>query len=175
MASLIQTLRTHKAVAYVDDERNIGNSIIITLNDGYEFGDDPGCGVRGVDTLKEGLQAVRKWALPYLHAAIKTVPPAYFAQHELDEDKVQSFMNLLSQGKWLPRPVLAEYDGSFMPLDGHHRMQAHCNLRMSLEAWVVPGAAFDELCTRTTNAEAFVRCGKVKAMQLAEHERCAKK
>ena len=52
-------------------------------------------------------------------------------------------------------------------------MQAHSNLNMSLEAWVVPGAGFDELCTRTTNAEAFVRCGKVKAMQLADFERQA--
>lgn len=40
-------------VEYVDDERNIGNGIIITLKEGWCFRLDPGCGVRGFDTWRE--------------------------------------------------------------------------------------------------------------------------
>jgi hypothetical protein len=42
-----------KRVAHIDDEREIGNSIIVTLNKHYFFADEPNCGVRGFDTLKE--------------------------------------------------------------------------------------------------------------------------
>jgi hypothetical protein len=40
-------------IAYIDDERDLGNSIIVTLADGWEFADEPGCGVRGFDTMSE--------------------------------------------------------------------------------------------------------------------------
>ena len=40
-------------IAYIDDERNIGNSLIVTLNDEYCFKDDPGCGVRAFDSWAE--------------------------------------------------------------------------------------------------------------------------
>lgn len=51
--TLQKILDTRPWVAYIDDERNEGNSIIVTLADKYEFADDPGCGVAGCDTLKE--------------------------------------------------------------------------------------------------------------------------
>lgn len=40
-------------ISHIDDERNIGNSIIVTLADGWEFADEKGCGVRGFDTISE--------------------------------------------------------------------------------------------------------------------------
>ena len=53
--------RTH--VAFVDDERNIGNPIIVTLTDGFDFAVDPGCGVRGFDTVAEAEQGTRSTAV----------------------------------------------------------------------------------------------------------------
>lgn len=40
-------------IAHIDDERSIGNSIIVTLAKGWHFADDLGCGVRGFDTVAE--------------------------------------------------------------------------------------------------------------------------
>jgi hypothetical protein len=40
-------------IAHIDDERNIGNSIIVTLEKGWDFEDIKGCGVRGFDTVAE--------------------------------------------------------------------------------------------------------------------------
>ncbi len=46
-------LATRRWIAYIDDERNIDNGIIVTLAEGWEFVADRGCGVRGFDTLTE--------------------------------------------------------------------------------------------------------------------------
>ncbi len=40
-------------VEFVDDERNIGNAIIVTLRQPYCFKDEPGCGVQGFDTVAD--------------------------------------------------------------------------------------------------------------------------
>lgn len=40
-------------LAHIDDERDLDNSIIVTLAAGYEFADDKGCGVKGFDTVAE--------------------------------------------------------------------------------------------------------------------------
>ena len=40
-------------IAHIDDERKLGNSIIVTLAKGWHFADDLGCGVRGFDTVAE--------------------------------------------------------------------------------------------------------------------------
>lgn len=53
----LERTRAYKHVAFVDDEREIGNSIIVTLVDNYYFNDDPGCGVRGFDTATEAFRA----------------------------------------------------------------------------------------------------------------------
>jgi hypothetical protein len=42
-----------KRIAHIDDERNLDNGIIVTLRAGWFFVDEPDCGVRGFDTLKE--------------------------------------------------------------------------------------------------------------------------
>lgn len=46
-------LATRPWVAYIDDERELGNSIIVTLADGWYFADETDCGVRGYDTVSE--------------------------------------------------------------------------------------------------------------------------
>jgi hypothetical protein len=40
-------------IAHIDDERNLGNSIIVTLRDGWNFIDEKNCGVKGFDTISE--------------------------------------------------------------------------------------------------------------------------
>jgi hypothetical protein len=40
-------------IEIIDDERNIGNSIIVTLAKGWCFVNERGCGVQGFDTISE--------------------------------------------------------------------------------------------------------------------------
>ena len=53
MKTLNALLDTRRWVAHIDDERNQGNSIIVTLARGWDFEDEQGCGVRGFDTVAE--------------------------------------------------------------------------------------------------------------------------
>ena len=54
MSKTLDKLRsTRPWIAHIDDERSLGNSIIVTLATGYEFADDPGCGVQGYDTVAQ--------------------------------------------------------------------------------------------------------------------------
>ena len=50
----------HPLVAHWDDERDIGNGIIVTLRPGYFFYDD--CGVMGFDTVRSAREALRSVA-----------------------------------------------------------------------------------------------------------------
>jgi hypothetical protein len=54
-----------KRVAHIDDERELGNSIIVTLHQHYYFADEPGCGVRGFDTLKELKEGIKAKNIVY--------------------------------------------------------------------------------------------------------------
>lgn len=49
----IEKIKARPHVAFVDDERSIGNSLIVTLVEGFCFKAEPGCGVRGYDTVTE--------------------------------------------------------------------------------------------------------------------------
>lgn len=61
MSTLTNLQSIHaKRVAHIDDERSDGNSIIVTLRKHWYWADEPDCGVRGFDTLKdlkEGLKS----------------------------------------------------------------------------------------------------------------------
>lgn len=48
----------HSRIETVDDERAIGNSLIVTLKRGWRF-EDMGEHVRGYDTKREAMQEVR--------------------------------------------------------------------------------------------------------------------
>jgi hypothetical protein len=50
----------HPLVEHWDDERVLGNGIIVTLRQGYVFYDD--CGVMGFDTPREARVALREVA-----------------------------------------------------------------------------------------------------------------
>ena len=54
---MIKTLKVLKQsrtwIAHIDDERGDGSSIIVTLAKNFDFADDPGCGVKGFDTVTE--------------------------------------------------------------------------------------------------------------------------
>jgi len=46
-------LDTRLWVKHIDDERSLGNSIIVTLEKDYVFINEKNCGVRGYDTIAE--------------------------------------------------------------------------------------------------------------------------
>ena len=50
----------HSKIEYWDDERDIGNGIIVTLHYGWSFEYNSHEGVVGFDTVKEAEHAVRK-------------------------------------------------------------------------------------------------------------------
>jgi hypothetical protein len=51
----------HKRIEHWDDERSLGNSLIVTLIPGWKFSDDPLMNehVRGFDTVDEAMAEVR--------------------------------------------------------------------------------------------------------------------
>lgn len=54
MSKTLDAIRKLPYVSAVDDERAIGNSIIVTLKNDYEFcSEGHGCGVKGFDTVAE--------------------------------------------------------------------------------------------------------------------------
>lgn len=69
MSKTLDAIRALPYVAYVDDEREDGSSIIVTLKSGYDFAENPGCGVQGFDTVKAARagcarSAVIPWVTP---------------------------------------------------------------------------------------------------------------
>ena len=56
---------TRSWIAYIDDERAEGNSIIVTLSEGFYFADERDCGVRGFDTVREVLRGTARNAVIY--------------------------------------------------------------------------------------------------------------
>lgn len=46
-------LSTREWIAFIDDERSIGNSIVVTLKNGWHFANGDKEGVRGYDTFSE--------------------------------------------------------------------------------------------------------------------------
>lgn len=53
MSKTLDAIRKLPHVLAVDDERDMGNSIIVTLKKPYCFKTEKGCGVRGFDTVAE--------------------------------------------------------------------------------------------------------------------------
>ncbi len=63
MSKTLEAIAKLPWVAFVDDERGDGNSIIITLKDEYDFAENPGCGTQGFDTAKDAQAGTRKNAI----------------------------------------------------------------------------------------------------------------
>jgi ParB-like chromosome segregation protein Spo0J len=102
-----------------------------------------------------------------LKAKRRTIPAAFFPVAEIDAEKVGELVSHLQRGGAVPPVVVALYGDKAMPLDGHHRMQAHRLLGRLVDAWVVDGRAFDDLCTKHRRAEDYILCDGVPAMQVA--------
>ena len=60
MSKTLSKIASRPWVAHIDDERAEGNSIIVTLDNEYDFADNPGCGVAGYDTVKE-VEIATRW------------------------------------------------------------------------------------------------------------------
>jgi hypothetical protein len=58
--TFLNILATRPWVAHIDDERDEGNSIIVTLDEDWVWDDEKDCGVRGFDTINEVLQGTRR-------------------------------------------------------------------------------------------------------------------
>jgi hypothetical protein len=58
--TFLNILATRPWVAHIDDERNDGNSIIVTLDEDWVWDDEKDCGVRGFDTISQVLQGTRR-------------------------------------------------------------------------------------------------------------------
>lgn len=62
--TLLEKLRGDLRVEIIDDERSIGNGIIITLRQGWSFDQMADSRVAGEDTLKDALNLLTR-AKPY--------------------------------------------------------------------------------------------------------------
>lgn len=66
MSTINNLLNVHgKRVRYIDDERAEGNSIIVTLAKNWYWADEPNCGVRGFDTIKELKEGLKSANMVY--------------------------------------------------------------------------------------------------------------
>jgi hypothetical protein len=68
MASALNKLRRDRRVEYVDDEREIGNGIIVTLRQGWTFDWIQDNRVAGADTATDALKLLKQaqpFAGPY--------------------------------------------------------------------------------------------------------------
>jgi len=78
----IDLLRNHPRVRWVDDERGIGNGVIVTLKAGWHFDPiDYENRVQGEDTPSQALAAVRR-----AHA----VPPGVEVEPDDDDDEADA-------------------------------------------------------------------------------------
>ena len=74
MSATLNLVRARHYVLAVDDERAIGNSIIVTLREPYCFRADPGCGVRGFDNASEAWRGTRSNEI-YLRGLLTPLAP----------------------------------------------------------------------------------------------------
>lgn len=93
---------------------------------------------------------------------------ALIQQHEMDAAKVAAIQAHLASGGEVPPVVAVTMGTRALPLDGHHRMQAAHNLGVEVDAWTITERQFDRLCMQTSDAEAYIICGGIPAMQVAD-------
>ena len=109
-----------------------------------------------------------------LNAKRRWIPPGcFFAQHEIDLDKVYSIECHLRDGGSVPPVVAIRYGAKYLPIDGHHRLTAAARLGYSLKAWVIDGDRFESLDQKCRmrddgkRAEDFILCDGVPALAVA--------
>lgn len=73
----LEALRALDHIMHVDDEREMGNSIVVTLVEGWFFADDPDCGVQGFDTVTDARRGCSRKKVVYdpeLYARLNAPP-----------------------------------------------------------------------------------------------------
>ena len=63
MATGLKKIASLDWVQFVDDERDMDHSIIVTLHQPYCFKIEAGCGVRGFDTVADAVRGTRAAAV----------------------------------------------------------------------------------------------------------------
>lgn len=79
----LEALRTLDHIMHVDDERELGNSFIVTLAEGWFFADEPDCGVQGFDTVTDARRGCSRKKVVYdpeLYARLNAAPVPVIAQ-----------------------------------------------------------------------------------------------
>lgn len=111
-----------------------------------------------------------------LNAELKTIQPVFCAMVDIDGSKVARIANALASGEELPPVVVVDLGDTFMPLDGHHRLQAHADLGLPVRAWVIDEEAFEDLDIHCRDndlgrAEDNILCGGQKVFEVAGNEK----
>lgn len=75
-----------------------------------------------------------------------------------DPAKVERYAEAMLTGAQFPPIVAAEFDGAFMPIDGHHRLLAAAQAGVACDAWVCSGRAYDRFSCAVGSFEADNAC-----------------
>lgn len=75
-----------------------------------------------------------------------------------DPSKVERYANAMMAGDEFPPIVAAEFDGEFIPIDGHHRLLAATAAGIPCDAWVCSGRAYDRFSCEVGSFEADIAC-----------------
>jgi len=107
-----------------------------------------------------------------LNAEFKTIQPVFCAMVDIDGSKVARIINAIEAGQELPPVVVVDLGDTFMPLDGHHRLQAHASLGLPVLAWVIDEEAFEDLDIHCRDndlgrAEDNILCGDRHVFEVA--------
>lgn len=73
-------------------------------------------------------------------------PGDFTAQHEVDEEKVQLYVNLLNLKTKFPPVVIAKYEDFNFVIDGHHRLYAAQRIGMPFMAITCSGEEYEDFC-----------------------------
>lgn len=133
---------------FVDDERELGNSIIITLANGWFFADDPDCGVQGFDTVNDARRGCARKRVVYDPERYAALNPeqAQAEQHDAPQGWAPCSPDLLKSGVCCESaPRIAGRPGSGV---------SHYHPAPQQESQVRPvtdeRAAFEEACRRAS-------------------------
>lgn len=110
------------------------------------------------------------WKMRTIKATRGTLPAGFkwFPQQMMESEKVEALRIHIRAGGNVPPVVVARYGNSFMPIDGHHRCDAHSAEGLPLDAWIVSGSRFDALDEHEYRACNQIDCGGVPAMSVAK-------
>ena len=126
-----------------------------------------------VQVLSQRALAEKARPMRRIKAKLGEIKPNWFAQHEVDAERVASLVRYIKRGGELAPVVVVDYGGEYMPIDGHHRLSACERLGRRLMAWIIPADLFEALDIKCRDrgdferAEDFIDCGGKSALEVA--------